>query len=309
MKERRFRRGAVNHVYQRTFNRFNIFYDLADFLVYYTIFCTFARQADIVVWGLCIMIDHIHSLIQADSLKTLSEFMSRTTSVFARVYNKERRRHGPLFEERFGSAPKADLKRLISSIIYLANNPVERRICTKAEEYRWNFIAYIDSDHPFSEKFHVKDLSKILKRALRCVDWHARQGNYLTYSVIDSLYQRLQGREKDILTDYVISRYNVIDYERVMQHFDSYDRLLTAIHSTTGSEYDLNEDKDRFSDGVYRDFIRIVKQSGIEHIRSVMMLDDDTKFDIARKLLCAPDSHLRQIYKFLHIVPADINSD
>ena len=95
------------------------------------------------------MIDHIHSLIQADSVRELSGFVSRTTSVFARVYNKERKRCGPLFEERFGSAPKADLKRLISCIIYLANNPVERRICVRAEEYRWNFIAYIGFSLPF----------------------------------------------------------------------------------------------------------------------------------------------------------------
>ena len=87
-----------------------------------------------------------------------------------------------------------------------------------------------------------------------------------------------------------------------MCHFDSYDQLLTAIHSTTGSEYDLNEDKDRFSDGVYRDFIRILKQMGIKDIRNVIMLDDDTKFDIAKNLLRASNSHLRQVYKFLHIV-------
>ena len=186
-----------------------------------------------------------------------------------------------MFEERFGSAPKADLKRLISCIIYLANNPVERRICVRAEEYRWNFIAYIGSACPFSEKFYVTGLSKRLKRALKNVDWHALNNKYLTYPVIDALYRGLENREKKILTDYIIVRYNVIDYEKVMCHFDSYDQLLTAIHSTTGSEYDLNEDKDRFSDGVYRDFIRILKQMGIKDIRNVIMLDDDTKFDIA----------------------------
>ena len=91
MKARRFKGGIVNHIYQRTQNRFNIFYDVADYLVYFTIFCTFSRQTDITVWGLCLMIDHIHGLIQADNLKTLSEFISRTTSVFVREYNKSRK--------------------------------------------------------------------------------------------------------------------------------------------------------------------------------------------------------------------------
>ena len=117
MKVRRFKSGAVNHVYQRTQNRFNIFYDLADYLVYFTMFCTFARQAGIVVWGLCLMIDHIHALIQTENMKDLSDFMSRVTSVYARAYNKARGRKGSLFEERFGSAPKSDVKKLLSSII------------------------------------------------------------------------------------------------------------------------------------------------------------------------------------------------
>lgn len=142
-----------------------------------------------------------------------------------------------------------------------------------------------------------------MQRALRNVDWHVKKGNYLTYPVIDMLYRGMESLEKKILTDFIITRYNVIDYERVMRHFNSYDQLLTAIHSTTGSEYDLNEDKDRLTDGVYRDFIRILKQMGIGNIRNVMMLDDNVKPNIARNLLRAQNSHLRQVYKFLHMVP------
>ena len=117
MKERRFKKGIVNHVYQRTIGRFNIFYDLADYLVYYTIFCTFARQAEVIIWGLCIMIDHIHSLIQADSVRELSGFVSRTTSVFVRVYNKELRsllhllqRHGLLCVSAKQLRPQQDFR-------------------------------------------------------------------------------------------------------------------------------------------------------------------------------------------------------
>ena len=138
MKARRFRRGEVNHVYQRTIDRFNIFYSVADYIVYFTIFCTSARKYDVTIWGLCLMIDHIHSLAQTQDKEELSQFMSYVTSIFVREYNKTLSRKGALFEGRFGSAPKSDRKKLVSAIIYLGNNPVEKRICANF----WSIIGY-----------------------------------------------------------------------------------------------------------------------------------------------------------------------
>ena len=48
MEKRKFQREAV------------IFYDLEDYLVYYTVFCVLAVKYGIIVYGLCLMIDHIH---------------------------------------------------------------------------------------------------------------------------------------------------------------------------------------------------------------------------------------------------------
>ena len=36
-RRRRFYRGSLNHIYQRTVNGFNIFYSDEDYLVFYTI--------------------------------------------------------------------------------------------------------------------------------------------------------------------------------------------------------------------------------------------------------------------------------
>lgn len=42
--QRRFSKGALNHVYQRTLNGFLIFYSVSDFLVYFTILCVVASK-------------------------------------------------------------------------------------------------------------------------------------------------------------------------------------------------------------------------------------------------------------------------
>lgn len=84
MEKRKFQGEAVNHVYQRTLSGFNIFYDVEDYLVYYTIFCVMAEKYALVVYGLCLMIDHIHSLFVASSRKNLSKFVAHG-------------RRGPLF--------------------------------------------------------------------------------------------------------------------------------------------------------------------------------------------------------------------
>ena len=59
---RRFIKDEVIHTYQRTESGFNIFYEVEDYLVYYTIFSILAGRYNIVVYGLCLMIDHLHSL-------------------------------------------------------------------------------------------------------------------------------------------------------------------------------------------------------------------------------------------------------
>lgn len=261
-----------------------------------------AVRYNVQVLGLCIMIDHLHMLLRTKVRKDLSAFVSSVTSVFVRQYNEDIGRTGPLFEERFGSALKSDSKRLISSIIYLANNPVEKRICTKAEEYRWNFIAYMSSPFPFSVKVNRKKARNILRKALRIVDWHQSQGKYLTSSLITELMRGMKEEEISQLTDYIIVKYNVIDYGSLLKLFGSYEQMLTAIHSTTGSEYDLDEYIDRLSDAVYQNMIRCLRNRYGDKIRKVTVCSSNEKFELADYLRLRTSAHMNQIFKFLHIV-------
>lgn len=301
MKERRYKDGYYNHIYQRTIKRFNIFYDITDYLVYYTIVSVAVKKYAVSVLGLCLMIDHIHMLARASSKVVLSEFMSYVTSIFVREYNFSIGRRGPLFEERFGSAPKSDKKKLISAIIYIGNNPVERKVCLCAEQFRWNFLAYIHSDFPFSEPIIASKVSYRFKKVLKEVCYHRDNGRYLNYSILNRLLKGLTAIEKNQLVDYIITQYKVIDKDTLMRHFEDYAELLRSMHSTTGSEYEIKEDFDRMSDDVYRDMIRLVGNIYGPVVRSSIVLKTEDKLQIAdviRRQIAAP---MWQIAKFLHL--------
>ena len=69
-------------------------------------------------------------------------FMRDATRWYALLFNKYYGRKGSVFTPRFGSASKVGDKKVRTAIAYLYNNPVERKICVRAEAYRWNFLAY-----------------------------------------------------------------------------------------------------------------------------------------------------------------------
>lgn len=302
VRRRRFLEDEVHHIYQRTKNRFNIFYDLEDYLVYYTIFSIAARQYGVIVLGLCLMFDHIHMLIKTDARIRISEFVRQVTCMFAREQNNEVGRKGSLFQARFGSAPKRGLKLLRTAIAYLFNNPVEKRLCSRAEEYRWNFLAYASSPHPFSDPLIRGQASRSLKRAVKEVDLAESEDRHLRYGQLKRLLSKLDERERMQLVDHIISIYNPFDYDEMIRCYGNYDDMLTAINSNTGSEYDIKEDRYRFSDIEYIRMGDILRDTeGLEELRKVTGLEIEEKmrlFQVLRKHLSCDNL---PIVKFLHI--------
>ena len=302
VRRRRFLEDEVHHIYQRTINRFNIFYDLEDYLVYYTIFSIAARQYEVTILGLCLMFDHIHMLIKSDARVRMSEFVRQVTCMFAREQNNEVGRKGSLFQARFGSAPKKGLKLLRTAIAYLFNNPVEKRLCSRAEEYQWNFLAYALSPHPFSDPLILGRASLSMKRAVKEVDLAESEDRHLRYVQLKRLLSKLDEREKMQLVDHIISIYKPFDYEEVIACYGSYEDMLTAINSNTGSEYDIKEDRYRFSDMEYVRMGEILYTTeGIKELRKVTCLEMDQKMRLAELLSRRLSCGNLPIAKFLHI--------
>ena len=300
MEKRKFAEGEANHVYQRTISGFNIFYDPEDYLVYYTIFSVLAVRYSITVYGLCLMIDHIHSLFTASNRMIMSRFISHMTLLFVKEYNVAHKRTGPLFEERFGSSVKKGIKLLRTAISYLYNNPVEKQLCRRAQDYRWNFLAYAHSKSPFSHKVIMRNTSCRLKRILKEIDYEAGRNMHLTYPQLRRMLSGLAKEERNQVIDYIISRYSVIRYDLLEGCYGGHDNMLMAINSNAGSEYEINEVKYVKSDREYRELIRYVREQGFKHAGDVITLSDDEKFDLYGNLSACTSANRMQIGKFLH---------
>ena len=299
---RRFYRGIVNHIYQIAIDGDVIFYSISDHLVYFTVFCTFARKHGIRVLKLCQMPDHIHGSVTADKKSNLSAFERDTTAVFAREHNSVCHRKGPFFKSPFGSVPKYGDKKARSNLIYVDNNPVERRICEKAEQYRWNYLAYADNDHPFSEPFRKREASKAMLRAIRTVEDRHSRGLHLPYAMLKRMFEPLSNKERQQLVDIIITTYSVIDYHESIRYFDNLDAMLTAIHSTTGSEHDLNEVFVGKDDSWYRRMSEIVMaHSNLSDIHDMLGFPSDKKYALFRLLRRETQATSEQIAKYLRI--------
>ena len=301
-KRRKFYRGVVNHVYQRTVEGVHLFYTREDCLVFFTILSVCAKSADICILELCLMHNHIHMLAKTETSQELSGFMDHFTSWFVHEYNSYVGRSGKLFKKNFGSAPKWEEKKLRSAIIYVGNNPVEKHFCFKASEYRWNFLAYMKSSQPFSTKISKRLLSYEMKKAMKIVDTMVKLNLPLKYALLNIITKNLTSEEYEQLTDYIISSYSPLDCEELESHFKSYDAMLSAMESTTGDDYDINEPRDGFSLKSFREMADYVKgKMPGGKVRMVTVLSLDEKIDMYRELMAHTSATGQQVRSFLHL--------
>ena len=294
--------GGVMHIYQRTVSGFNLFYTMEDFIVFYTIVATQTRKLKICLLGMCLMVDHIHLLVSPESLKQLSRFMSACSSLYVREFNAKTGRSGSLFEPRYGSAVKTDGKRTRAAIAYLFNNPVEKMLCQRAEEYRWNFLSYYKTSQQKKSDWR-RFMSRPLRRSVQIVDATFCKGHYLKHALLEKLYHGLSDTEMQVLTDHIITRYFSFDVIKTCGYFRSYEDMVLAINSNTGSEYDINETHYCKTDAPYREIIKYLKKSGIEEPRSLIVRNEDTKRHYLSLLRSHTSASVSQIRKFLHMAP------
>lgn len=299
---RKFYPDAHQHIYVRALQYFVIFYTMEDRLVYYTIFAVMARKYQVCVLALALMFDHIHHLIKVKDKETMGKFVGVTTSTFAMAYNRDSGRKGPLFWKAFGNANKRKDKDVRSSIAYNYNNSVEKKLFDRAEQDRWNFLAYIDNTHPFSKEIDKKSASKKLLRSMDTAFLYHARNEYLDYTVVRRLFQGLETGEQEQLLDFIISLYLPIDKEALLRFYRSYDDMVLAINSNTGSEYDINEFFDPES---HQGFVRMLEvtahSSFADDPRSIILAPDEQKRQIADRLRKLTGASIGQIKRFLHM--------
>ena len=299
---RKYHWEGFEHVFHHAKKYRIIFYSQEDRLVFYTIFSIMAWRYGISVLALALMYNHYHALFKPASPRVRALFIGTVVSTFAKAFNKDSGHKGALFEKAYGNAPKVGEKKIRTCISYCYNNSAEKKLVTRAEQDRWNLLAYVDNDHPFSEPIILKKTSPHLRAALKEVDAHVADHAYLRYACIRRLYRKLSLKEREQLTDYIISRYLPIDKELLLSFYKDYHSMVTAINSNTGSEYEIREEYRNDSDEPYTQMLKVVSNSSFaSNPHAILSASPEKKLQIAnalRKMTCAKEY---QISRFLHL--------
>jgi len=292
---RMFHGGSLHHVYIKGLCGNVIFYSLYDYLFFLTLFFCLARRYGIKVVSICIMPNHIHSAVEAKDQTSFFGFFSHLESVFCREYNAWHHRKGSLFQSPFGFAPKMVGKKIRDNISYIANNPVVGKLSKDVLSYRWNLLSYYNCRYPFSK--NIKSFA--LRKAKAMVNIWARENKPLKYSVLQNIFSKLNASEENCLTDYIISMYNIMDYEAMMSYYTGdFQKITSILNMVAGSEYDIPEDYEDYS--FYILMANLSTKFGVD----VMRCDFSTMGKIQSELLEAEFRRFkipqRQIEKFFH---------
>lgn len=295
-RKRKFNGAGVQHIYQRAYDWGVIFYDEKDRLVLTTLIITKARKYDVKVLSAAIMYTHIHLSVKCESKIIMSKFVNDYTSAFVRSYNYRNHRQGVLFHHHFGWASKVSKKSIKNNLSYVANNHVEKKICSSVLSTRWNFLAYWDNENPFSTQSSVE--SSEMKRYKNLVRKRCRENKPINYEQLDNMDCRLSPAEMERMIDYIIFTYRIIEYDIIAGFYNSFEEMIIAFDSTTGSEYEIVEEYVTESDVEYANLISCLWD---EELNRVYQMSDEEKMDLAKRMYSSTRASKRQIRKFLHL--------
>ena len=237
-----FRTSVPVHIYQHSIDWGIIFYDDVYIIAHFLKLCCLAEKYQIKVFGMCYMLNHIHYLVASQTIENLRLFMQTLTSSFALEYNKHTEHRGSVFPSPFGYAVKNKSKAFRSCHNYIANNAPEKNIVRKAIDYKWNFLEFSKTNHPYSNRIIQKYCSKDFRLFYKEIQTLHDKNIEIKMRRLRHIKNCLDKSEWLQYVDSLISTYNVIDFESSASVFGGLDSMLSAPDDNTGSEYEFNED-------------------------------------------------------------------
>lgn len=126
------------HVMVQGINKEYIFYKEEYICKYLEIMSKEIKNYNFEILAYCMMNNHAHFLVYTENIKELGKFMQKVNLVYAQMYNKNEKRCGVLFRNRYQTEPIYDTKYLINCIKYIHNNPVKANIVSKCADYKYS---------------------------------------------------------------------------------------------------------------------------------------------------------------------------
>src|SRR3989344_5329848 len=158
---RYFQKGSYYHVYNRGNRKQNIFLSYRDYERFLKRTKEYKDEFKISILGYCLMLNHFHFLLRQDTDASLTFFMLKLGTSYAKYFNIKYGEVGSLFQDRFKAKLIEKDEYLLQLSRYIHRNPKDILLQTPGVEladYRWSsYPCYLNK-----EKNDLVDTSFIL---------------------------------------------------------------------------------------------------------------------------------------------------
>lgn len=136
-KARNFWVGYAHHIYNRGNQKEKIFLIEKD----YNIFLKYLKQDcsknNCILLAYCLMPNHYHILLQPMLGNSIPKVMQHLSSLYTNYLRFEHRWTGHVFQSRYQCKIVKTEKYLTDVLKYIKDNPVEAKIVSIPEDYKW----------------------------------------------------------------------------------------------------------------------------------------------------------------------------
>lgn len=131
--------GGFYHIYNRGFNKEQIFKSSEDYKKFFTILEKILETGDWNIYAYCLMPNHYHFLVEQKKT-SVSKLFSRLFTSYSQFFNKKYERQGPLFQDRFKSklVQKDSYFSYVSRYIHL--NPYFAGLVNEPVKYEYSSL-------------------------------------------------------------------------------------------------------------------------------------------------------------------------
>lgn len=293
------RANELYHICQISADKGVIFYTVWDYIVFFCLLCTNVRRYKVTLVAATLMLNHIHVAFSGN-LSEITNCMRTTLSSFSLEYNSRGGTRILHFKKGLNKSQKSSGKKIRSCLVYILNNPVEKNACNKAFEYRWNFLQYHSTSHPFSEEIILRRCSADFRRTRSLVIAARNSGRPIRYKFLETWMKKLSVSERLQMCDFIISSYNAIDYKSMVSRFGSLESLSIALESTTGSDYEIREDLSKENYRHYTTLFNVSRKMGLFGTSGELRFNEKVAHKLANQLLKISDATSYEISRYLH---------
>jgi putative transposase len=135
--------GWTYHVTNRGNERRTLFAEDDHYLTFLRLLTIGKRRCPIKIYGVCAMPNHFHALARSEAPGALSTYFHWVEGCYSRDVRTRTRTagYGHVFQSRFWSDGIQDTCHFLNVLRYIEANPVEARLVSRAEDWRWSSLS------------------------------------------------------------------------------------------------------------------------------------------------------------------------